>query len=80
MLKQLAYKIIDLFAYIASTDRVFNITIYMKSGNVIKLKRVTEFDYKHIGGDVTSLAWTQLGNTRLLHIDLDQIESFTQGV
>lgn len=58
-----------------STDPLFTITIYTKSGNVITLRNLTEF--KYTPGE--TLKW-KFDHTvhRLIHIDIDQIEAIVQ--
>lgn len=58
--------------------KTFTIKIYMKSGNVIVLKYVSECDFKKRGDEYTSLEWKQVTNARMNSIVLSQIEAITQ--
>lgn len=56
------------------SKKLFKITIYMKSGNVIKLRNLTEFNYTN-----TKVNWTYAYSVHhMLHIDIDQIEAIVQ--
>lgn len=37
---------------------VYDVDVFMKSGNVVRLKNVSQFDVKYNGSEVTNLEWT----------------------
>lgn len=62
------------------------LTIYMKSGNVIKLDKVEDWNFKYSGDEITSLSikqsskfWFKPKNKLLVEsINLSQIECITR--
>jgi hypothetical protein len=56
--------------------RGLTITVYMKSGNVIVLKRLRRFSLTRKCEDVTNVEWELLpGTARIYHLDLTHIEA-----
>ena len=56
----------------------FDITIYMKSGNQIKVKKISNIKYKYDGDDITSLSIVQEAKDEGLLVDtlnLNQVEA-----
>jgi hypothetical protein len=51
------------------------VIIYMKSGNVIRLKVGNDFKIRYDGGDVTEIAWGNSAKPHPLHIQPGQIEA-----
>lgn len=78
MIRQLFHKAFDVVRSALGTKQTYRVKLYMKSGNVIVLKRVTKFTFKIDGFDITNVSWNQNGNNTLLHIDGSQIESIVQ--
>lgn len=76
MFPSLYYRFRDLLRILFM--KTFTVKIYMKSGNVIVLKYVSEFDYKKKGDEYTSLEWKQVTNARMNTIILSQIEAISQ--
>lgn len=61
--------------------KLYTLEIYMKSGNMIMINRVTEYTVSANSDSVTKLSLTQVGGGRKLlvtTIDLDQIEAIVQ--
>lgn len=73
MLIRLWIDIATFFVQLVSRKPMFTVTIYCKSGAVIKLKNLVEFTYKKNGNDFVSIDWRVIGNTRPLTIELDDI-------
>lgn len=77
MIFRLFYAVVNAIAVLFSTQ-VFSADIYMKSGNVVRLRFLKDLSVKVAGEDVKSISWETLTNTKPIHIDVSQIESIVQ--
>lgn len=51
------------------------LTLYMKSGNVIVLKKVATWKLEKKPGQITTFTWTLDGKTNMPFLNVDQIEA-----
>lgn len=77
MLNRLLINVVVFFRILFAKE-LFSADIYMKSGNVVRLKNLVSFKYKYDGNNITHVTWETRGIHRLLHIDVEQIESIVQ--
>lgn len=77
MFKRLYCGFINVFSVLFSSQ-VLGADIYMKSGNVIRLRYLKELNILRSGEDITEVSWVSLTNGKLIHVNVSQIEAITQ--